>query len=284
MEPTRLTSSRREAPPKSGLSRPHRLNEWWPFLRLCVLLVLLTCLVEAVVLGSVWALGGWKQGPYVDWSAVEALATIGAAFTSVLVAGGIYFVFDETRERREQAAKSDQLNRLRHGPYVRVDLAIDGFKQPHLALPPVQYVYTAEDLQLEQELKVLSEGLGPPGGNGLGLRLYLQNLQSQPLAIAAGLVLKLGIKWIRAGNEGSGRAEVTVRYLAPGQVFCLQLGEVAKDVERLTLRTLSVRYTDINDEVLFGAHGAIDLLYYVQEGRAHVVNQRGTVRADERSD
>jgi hypothetical protein len=284
LEPTRLTSGEREAHPKSALSWLNRLTEWKAFLLLCCLLLLLTCLVDAAVLVSVWTFGGWKRGPYVDWAAVEALGTIGAAFTSVLVAGGIYFVFVETRERREQAAKSDQLNRLRHGPYVRVDLAIDGFKQPHLILPPVQYVYTAEDLQLEDELKALSDSLGPAGGDGLGLRLYLQNLQSQPLAIAAGIVLKLGVKWIRSGSEGSGRVEVTVRYLAPGQTFCLQLGEIARDVERLTLKTLSVRYTDINDEVLFGAHGAIDLLYYVQGGRAHGVNQRGTVRSDERGD
>lgn len=284
MERTQSATGVRDAHAPSNPMRPNRLNDWGPFLRLCLLLLILTGVVDTAVVVIVWALGGLRPGPYLDWAAVEALGTIGATFTSLLLAGGIYFVFDETRERREQSAKSDQLSRLRDGPYIRIDLSIDGFRQPHLVLPPVQFVYTAEDLQLEDELRALSEQLRTPGEDGLGLCLYLQNLQSQPLAVATGIVLKLGVRWKRVGHDGSGSAEITIRYLAPGQTFCLKLGEIGPDVERLTVKTLSVCYIDINGEVLYGAHGAIDLLYYVEGGRAHVFNQRGTVRADERGD
>lgn len=259
-----------------------------------VILALALHFLAAVLLAGfltvVWLSGGWRQGAYVDWAGVGALASIVSSSAALLVAAGLYFVFDETRARRTAEASTARASRLSAAPYLRIDVGLWGFSQPGFRLPKAPYFYRPSELGLdnEQQLKDLNSRIGTTAEEALSLRLCVTNLQKRPLAIAAKVELGFNYSWKRGSSGGEDAFGLTIRYLAPGQTFGMELCRVGFEVEELALSVRRVLYDDINGEPWHGAHGAIDLLYYLQANgggtTAYVTNQRGTIREQERED
>src|SRR5262245_31020421 len=102
--------------------------------------------VDAFVLSLTWSLGGLDtRGPFLDWGAVEALATVSGSVATVLAVGGLGYTGRELDARTAELRRQAENDRAARMPYLRADIGFLERPAPGFKSPTAGYVFTPAD-------------------------------------------------------------------------------------------------------------------------------------------
>ena len=94
------------------------------------------------------------------------------------------------------------------------------------------------------------------------LVLWVQNLQTAPLATAYNISVRVLVAWDENEPDSTAVVEVTFTYLVAGQTTAFKLTDVRSELPWLFAQVLEVTYEDIfGTDRLTDAHGALRMLY-----------------------
>ncbi|WBL37298.1 hypothetical protein O0235_06925 [Tepidiforma flava] len=224
--------------------------------------------VPGIVLLAAWMFGGLDtRGPYVDWTLVNALASVGGAVATAVAAGTVVLVSQELRLQEEA-------ERVARQPYLRVDVDLDeDWTGKSFDRPRPTRTFNAWDFGRDDLARAL-EGVGQADGPR-GLLVFVRNLQNAAVGIAYDVTVDLRIEWGVEDAPGSPgvREECDVSlsfaYVAPGQVTAFEVCRLRHELSWLRVTVVDVRYQGLfgRPEQLREVHGVLEMVWSPQEVR-----------------
>ncbi len=212
----------------------------------------------------IWVFGGLDtQGRFIDWAAIGALGTIGAAVATVLAVGTLAFAARELQNRAEELRRQAEADRVTRLPYLRVDIGLDGIAANGFTPPHTEHLFDADDFDPSGSLGLFDQ-IAPSQSatDAMGLVLWVTNLQSAALGIAYKIEVKVLVAWDENDPLQTAETLVEFTYLAPGQTTAFKLTDIRTDLPWLFAKVVEVSYEDIFGlERLPESHGALTMLY-----------------------
>lgn len=205
----------------------------------------------------------------VDWTAIGALAGLGAALATSAAVAALWFAASGLEAQAKEIEAQARDERISRKPYLRVDIGFveEPGRHPGFTPPSVEYLFGPDDFQLQGQLEPMAELAPTDEDEVLTLAIWVSNLQSAALGIAYQVQAEVGLTWrTEQGTEVGLAVAVEFAYVEPGQTTAVQLGRVRRGIPWFVAWVENVTYQDIfGAEVMFDRHGA-QLMLYDREG------------------